>query len=274
MKEMAPLHARDWVEFVDPENPDEIYKCDLTWLTSNWSCIYGAGCQGIDADKPDSGCCSDGAYYTDKADEDRTQIVAKRLTPEMWQFYNEAQPKTKNGKWQISEVGLDRDRKTRRIGDSCIFLNRRGHTAPGYTGQMGCVLHHLAEKEGIHFSKTKPDVCWQLPIRRSFEVREMGDRELQVVVIGEYERVAWGDGGLDFDWYCTDNPEAHVGKVPVYLSNQDELIALMGESAYQILKKHCDDRMEVVEFTRKANRKRLLPLIQIHPATLAAQKRN
>jgi hypothetical protein len=271
MNEVPTLHARDWVEFVDPENPDEIYKCDLTWLTSNWSCIYGNGCKGIDKEHPDSGCCSDGAYYTDKEDEQRTDIVAKRLTREMWQFYDEAQPKNKNGKLKISEVGLDKDRKTRKVQGSCIFLNRRGHVAPDYTGEMGCVLHHLAAKEGVHFSKIKPDVCWQLPMRRSFEKREVGEQEISVTVIGEYERAAWGDGGLEFDWYCTDNPEAHIGKQPVYISNSEELKAMMSESAYKILKQHCDNRMELIAISAKANKKRLLPLLQIHPATQAAQ---
>ena len=158
MSEFPTLHSRDWVEFVDPENPDEIYKCDLTWLTSNWSCIYGNGCQGIDKEFPDSGCCSDGAYYSDKDDQRRTEEVAKRLTPQMWQFYYEARNnKSKSKKLNISEIGLDRDSKTRKVDGSCIFLNRRGFTSDEYKGEIGCVLHHLAEKEGIHFSQTKPD---------------------------------------------------------------------------------------------------------------------
>jgi hypothetical protein len=101
----------------------------------------------------------------------------------MWQYFDEAQPKKAKGKMQISEVGLDKDRKTKKIDDSCIFLNRKGYTAPGFTGDFGCVLHHLAQKEDIHFVETKPDVCWQLPIRRSFEQREFGEQEITVNVI-------------------------------------------------------------------------------------------
>ncbi|NCX69151.1 MAG: hypothetical protein EBW86_00775, partial [Rhodobacteraceae bacterium] len=29
--------AREWVEFPNPDNASEIYKCDLTWLTSYWN---------------------------------------------------------------------------------------------------------------------------------------------------------------------------------------------------------------------------------------------
>lgn len=272
MPEVKPNFARDWVEFNDPAKPEELYKCDLTWLTSYWTCIYGSGCCGIDADKPDAGCCSDGAYYSDEDDEKRTLEVAKRLTRDMWQYFDEAQPKKAKGKMQISEVGLDKDRKTKKIDDSCIFLNRKGYTAPGFTGDFGCVLHHLAQKEDIHFVETKPDVCWQLPIRRSFEQREFGEQEITVNVIGEYERLAWGDGGAEFDWYCTSNTEAHVGREPVYLSNKVELTALMGEPAYAVLKMHCDNRIEAIAAARKEQKKRELPLFVIHPATIAAGK--
>lgn len=274
MPEVKDGFARDWVEFADPLAPDELYKCDLTWLTSYFTCIYGAGCCGVDADKPNAGCCSDGAYYTDAADEARTEEIAKQLTRDMWQFFDAAQPDKPGKKLKVSEVGLDRDRKTRMIDDSCIFLNRVGYEAPGYTGSFGCVLHHLAQKTGVHFVDTKPDVCWQLPIRRSFEHRELGDRTQSVTVIGEYERLAWGDGGLDFDWYCTANTEAHVGQEPVYLSNRTELEKLMSVPAYEILKGYCDARMEAIALAAREMRERSLPLFIIHPATLQADRAN
>ena len=88
-------------------------------------------------------------------------------------------------------------------------------------------------------------------------------------MLGEYERLAWGDGGEDFDWYCTSNSDAHVGTQPVYLSNRAELVALMGQAAYDILAKLCDTRVEGI----RAAQARSLPLFVIqHPATLQAQK--
>ena len=270
--EVAPNFVRDWVEFENPANPEEIFKCDLTWLTSYWQCIYGNGCCGIDADKPDAGCCSDGAYYTGKEDEKRVFEAAKKLTRADWQFYDQARPKKVGGKLQITEIGLDKDRKTKKIKDSCIFLNRVGYEAPGYTGSFGCALHHLALKEQVHFVDTKPDICWQLPIRRSWETREYGDEQITVVVIGEYTRTAWGEGGADFDWYCTSNSEAHVGRVPVYQSSEVELTKMMGPKGYAELVKLCDSRMAAISATRKAQKKRELPLFVIHPATKAVQE--
>ncbi len=259
MSEVSAGFARDWVEFTDPEDDEQIYKCDLTWLTSNWTCVYGDGCKGVFKDQPNSGCCTEGAMYSDDEDELRVIKAAKRLTPDMWQFYDEAH---KKGKFEISEVDEDKERKTRTVNGSCIFLNRKGEF-----GTFGCVLHHLALKEGSHFLDVKPDVCWQLPIRRSFEVREVGEREYAVTVIGEYERLAWGDGGEDFDWYCSSDSDAHVGKEPVYLSNSAELKALMGENNYAILKEICDKRMEGIALAKAKS----LPLFVIqHPATVAA----
>ncbi len=270
--EVSPNFVRDWVEFINPASPEEIFKCDMTWLTSYWQCIYGNGCCGIDADKPDAGCCSDGAYYTSKDDEARTLKAAKKLSKATWQFYDQARPKKSGGKLQISEIGLDKDRKTKKIKDSCIFLNRTDYKAPGFTGSPGCVLHHLAEKEGVHVVETKPDICWQLPLRRSWETREVGDNSITVVVIGEYERSSWGEGGADFDWYCTSNSEAHTGKLPVYKSSKVELLTMMGKSGYEELAKLCDSRMAAIAATRREQKRRELPLFVIHPATKAAQE--
>ena len=131
------------------------------------------------------------------------------------------------------------------------------------------MLHHLALKRNIHFVDTKPDVCWQLPLRRSFETREVGEREYSITVIGEYERLGWGDGGDDFDWYCTSNTDAHVGSEPVYISNKAELSQLMGKDAYAILAEHCDRRVQGIRDAQK----RSLPLFVIqHPASIAAGK--
>ena len=60
--------------------------------------------------------------------------------------------------------------------------------------------------------ETKPDVCWQLPLRRQFRDVTRGDQTTYTeVTLGEYVREGWGPGGHDLDWYCTSNTEAHIG---------------------------------------------------------------
>jgi hypothetical protein len=99
----------------------------------------------------------------------------------------------------------------------------------------------LALKEGASPIDLKPDVCWQLPIRRQFVEVDPGDGETYTEVqIGEYVRAGWGPGGHDLDWYCSSNTDAHVGAEPVYLSQSDELIALMGQAGYAELVRHCE----------------------------------
>ena len=183
MAEINTNFPRDWFEFPDPLNPKQIFKCDLTWLTSNWNCVFGSGCKGIDENFPDHGCCSDGAYYNGAGDEKRVTKAAKRLSKEMWQNYEVAR---KGKSFKITEIGLDKERKTRKVNKTCIFFNEKSFSEEYF----GCALHHLANKEQVHYLETKPDICWQLPLRRSWESREVGDKKYEIVVIGEYTREA------------------------------------------------------------------------------------
>jgi hypothetical protein len=219
---------RQWIEFVDPADDAQIFRCDLTWLLSRWTCIYGSGCKGILADRPDDGCCSHGAYYSDKDDEKRVKRFAKDLTADEWQFRKQG---LKSG---ITEVE-DGKRRTRRYDGACIFLNR-----PGFSAGAGCALHLHALHVDRHPLETKPDVCWQLPVRRSYDrVTRPDDTEVLITTIGEYDRRGWGAGGHDLNWYCSGATEAHVAEEALYLGYAPELIQLMGQPAYDVLAGIC-----------------------------------
>jgi len=221
---------RAWVEFTDPVDADQVFRCDLTWLTSSWTCIYGSGCKGIYAGRPDDGCCTLGAHFSDKDDEKRVKKWAAEQTAEDWQFH---------GAKKTTEKDDEGDRKTRVVDGACVFLNR-----PGFPAGAGCVLHQLALRKGLPITETKPEVCWQLPIRRTYRHVERPDgTEYLEISVGEYDRRGWGEGGHDLSWYCTGNTEAHVASSPVYLSGHDELVALMGEAAYAELVRLCDERV-------------------------------
>jgi hypothetical protein len=222
--------ARAWVEFPDPADEEQLFRCDLTWLTSRWNCIFGSGCQGIQAGRADDGCCTLGAHFSDEDDEKRVAGHVARLTPDIWQHHDEG---AKNG-WTSEDE--DGDRQTRPYKGSCIFQNR-----PGFAGGAGCSLHILAVKEGREPLETKPDVCWQLPIRRTFRtVERQDDTSYTEVSIGEYDRRGWGPGGHDLDWYCSGNTEAHTAPEPVFRTHAAELTELMGAAAYAELVRHCE----------------------------------
>ena len=74
-------------------------------------------------------------------------------------------------------------------------------------------------------------MCWQLPIRRTYDrVTRPDGTEMLVVTISEYDRRGWGAGGHDLDWYCSGNTEAHVARDPVFVSCERELRELMGDA--------------------------------------------
>ena len=248
MPEVRPDFSRDWVEFVDPADPKGVVRGDLTWLLSSWTCVYGRGCQGVVEGRADDGCCTHGAFWSDDEDEARVTAYAKQLKAKHWQH---AAVGRELGIAELDELEGEPARRTRTVDGACVFLNR-----PGFSGGEGCALHALAERTGRHPLETKPDVCWQLPVRRTQEwVTRPDEVEVLVTSIGEFDRRAWGPGGADLHWWCTSSPDAHVGAEPLYLTYAAELTALLGAAAYAELARLCAERRD------------LLPQ---HPATAAA----
>lgn len=181
------MFPRAWVELPDPADERQVFRCDLTWLTSSYTCIFGQGCRGIYAESPDTGCCTLGAHFSDRDDERRVAAYVKQLTPEQWQFH----PGQEVRKRDWVDTDEDGERKTRTLeheGQSaCIFHNRTDFP----TG-AGCALHGLALEQGRHPLETKPDVCWQLPMRRTYRDVERPDGTSYLEVsIGEYDRRGW-----------------------------------------------------------------------------------
>lgn len=252
MKEVLLGFPREWIEFADPGDEDHLIRADLTWLMSRWSCIYGTGCKGIIAGRAVEGCCSHGAFFTDKDDVKRVRAAVKKLSPETWQRHRKG---FKN--WtEVDELDDKPARRTATREDGpCVFQND-----PDFAGGAGCALHGQALRDGVHPLEYKPDVCWQLPIRRGQDwVTRPDETRILVTTIGEFDRRAWGSGGHDLDWWCTSSPDAHVGAEPVYVSYGPELTALLGDKAYAMLAEVCQQRA--------ASR----GLIAIHPATTAKQ---
>ncbi|RCG23509.1 hypothetical protein DTL70_12570 [Streptomyces diacarni] len=248
-EEVALDFTRAWVEFPDPADDEQVFRCDLTWLTSRWNCLFGNGCQGITEGRAEDGCCTLGAHFSDEEDEERVASHVARLTPEMWQHHDVG-----TGALGWAEVNEEGERQTRRWKGACIFHNRAG-----FEGGSGCALHLLALREGREPLETKPDVCWQVPIRRTYEWVELPDgEEVLYVSIGEYDRRGWGGGGHDLHWWCTAAPSAHGAGRPVYLSYRAELTELMGKAAYEHLAELCAQRLA-----------HQLPLMAPHPATEA-----
>jgi len=226
---------REWVEFDDPDEEGRRWQIDVTFLTSSWTCIFGCGCQGVLTEKAPEmaqGCCSYGAHFSNRKDRNAVVKAAKDLSNDEWQFAKQGREKgiyAKAGKDDGKQTW-----RTRLVDDACIFLNR-----PGFENGPGCALHQHAMRTGKHHSDIKPEVCWQLPLRR--EDLEMDDGTV-VSVLSQFDRDGWGEGGDDFAWWCTEAPEAFTGSVPVYRSMDTELRKMLGKRLYPVVVEYLEDR--------------------------------
>jgi hypothetical protein len=188
------------------------------------------------------GCCSYGAHFVDDADAAKVEEVARHLSPSQWQFKDEAAHgvivRTSDDEG-VEEI------TTRLVDDACIFLNR-----PDFERGPGCAIHIYAHDEGVSFVPLKPDVCWQLPLRREESVDSAG---WITTTITQWDRRHWGTGGDDFHWWCTESPEAFTGRATVFSSMHEELVALVGQWAYDALGTHLAQRSQSVRAVRLAH---------------------
>jgi len=242
--------VREWVTFDDPKDEGRRWQVDVTFLLSSWQCIFGQGCQGVLTEKAPElvlGCCSYGAHFSDRADRDHVVRVAKALSDDEWQF-----AKIGRKKGIYAKVGRDEDGvmewRTRLVDDACIFLNR-----DGFANGPGCAIHQHAMRTKQHHADLKPEVCWQVPLRRLDDEQDDGS---VVSTLTEFGRSGWGEGGDDFAWWCTEEPEAFTGREPVYVTMADELQRMMGKRLYRSVAAYLD--------TRRADR--AMPAVA-HPAS-------
>ncbi|MDY3128059.1 MAG: hypothetical protein SOW59_08070 [Corynebacterium sp.] len=269
--ELPPDFPREWLEFIDPRDPLHTFSIDLTWLESHYSCQFGTErCLGIDANNPAVGCCGHGAYMADEIDRDQLYDAVAAMPQKFWQLRPEgvdeflaAEDPLELEPWLVWDE-LDGDDgepepalKTPIVDGACIFANR-----PGWPTGPGCALHQWALADARDLTVVKPEVCWQLPIRRHEDWEERADgQEILRTIISEYDRRGWGNGGEDFDWYCSTDPRCHINAEPVWRSHAAELTALLGTECYEIVVQHCKQR----ERARIAGVQ-----FPTHPATYAA----
>jgi hypothetical protein len=227
---LAPADAHEWVSFEDPEE-QRTWRFDVTFLLSHWECIFGRGCQGVltgPAPELVQGCCSYGAHFTSDDDLARVKAAARTLTAEQWQFADRARH---GGVARRNSEGVT---VTRMVEGACIFLNR-----PGFPRGPGCALHSAALERDQAPMDLKPDVCWQLPLRREDTTNPDGS---VTSTVGQWDRKHWGAGGEEFAWWCTEAPEAFRGATAVWRHMQPELRALVGDAIFELVAPYLETR--------------------------------
>lgn len=238
-----PDQAHEWFSYEDDDG--DTYLFDVSFFASNYRCIFGEGCQGVlneSAPELEQGCCSYGAHFVDKDDRRKLEAAAQRLTSDHWQFKGVAAKrggpikKNKAGEWT-----------TRLVEDACIFLNR-----PGFQAGAGCALHTAALEMGERPLDWKPEVCWQVPLRLTEAVEESGHR---VFTLREWKRRDWGEGGAEFHWWCTEEPDAFVDHRAAYETLRDEMVEMVGEEPYEKLVEYLESRRQTVFLPHPAVRR-------------------
>jgi hypothetical protein len=201
-----------------------VWRFDVEFLRSNWTCLWGRGCLGIlsePAPELGQGCCSVGAEMGDQDEARLISALAATLEPARFQFHGEA---------RAEGIFADASRTNTRVVDgACIFLNR-----PGFDGGAGCALHLAAVEFGEPPRDWKPSVCWQLPIRVDWHDAGNGS---EVATVRRWTRADWGEEGKTMAWCCTEGERAYVGDRPVVESLAEELETIVGPDVFAQLRR-------------------------------------
>ncbi|MCU1391939.1 MAG: hypothetical protein JWM34_367 [Ilumatobacteraceae bacterium] len=211
-------------ELIEIDAGDTVWRFDAAFLRSNWTCIWGRGCHGIEAERAADlglGCCSVGAELDGIDEAKMVSALADTLDPALFEHHAEA---------RSGGVFSDERRVNTRVVDgACIFLNR-----PGFDGGAGCALHLAAVAAGEPPIEWKPSVCWQLPIRVDWEA---GAGDVEIATVRHWTRADWGDDGDEMAWCCTEGPEAYVGDSRVIDSLASELTEIVGAPVFVELRR-------------------------------------
>ncbi len=206
------------------DDGDTAWRFETSFLTSNWTCIWGRGCQGIlpePAEHLGHGCCSMGADLDGEDEARNVSALAATLEPSRFEHHATAR--------EHGVFSDDSHSSTRVVDGACIFLNR-----PGFPGGEGCALHLEAVRSGESPVVWKPSVCWQLPIKVDWEA---GEGDTEVATVRRWERRDWGAEGETMAWCCTEGERAYVGEETVLDSLGEELEAIVGPTVYVELRR-------------------------------------
>ncbi len=126
-----------WVSFDAPDGDTWLF--DLSFFGSNWHCIYGNGCGGIEEEVDvagQRGCCSYGAHFADDADLVRVMRVAEALPNDLWQHHTQRSELDEPTLDELTRALTTLDDEGARVttveDGACVFLNR-----PGFAGGAG-----------------------------------------------------------------------------------------------------------------------------------------
>ena len=206
------------------------WEFDLTFMLSNYRCIWGRGCPDTRltaAQRP-------GMLRGRRGDLQRRRRQARQRgsqedprTRQAVDRRGRAQLPGGAGARRPDPCGKARFKResvhTRLYRGACIFHNRVDHP-----GGAGCALHVAALRRGENPMDWKPRICWQVPL--FFDI----DKKTKTTMVRAYRTVDWGGEGI-LDWWCTVQADAFSADQPVYVTMDAELPRVCGAAVYDEL---------------------------------------
>lgn len=242
--------TRETVTFRDSDGWN--WEFDLTFLLSNYQCIWGRGCPDTRLESSSRGCCVEGVeIYQGKGDtpgSDDLKMIrgrVKQMTDEDWQNREVALRRAGRDPWGKARFKRD-SVHTRLYRGACIFHNR-----PDHAGGAGCALHVAAVRRGENPMDWKPQICWQVPLFCEI------DDTTKTTTVRASRTLDWGGEGI-IDWWCTEHEDAFSSDQPVYVSMEAELRRVCGGAVYDELAAYCQAR----QGARKPRGLTQLPMVQ------------
>lgn len=227
--------TRETVTFLDADGWS--WEFDLTFMLSNYRCIWGRGCPDTRLQHTVRGCCVEGVeIYQGDGDtpgaEDLKNVRGrvKQMTDEDWQ--NRQVALRRGGRDPWGKARFKRDSvHTRLYRGACIFHNRVDHP-----GGPGCALHVAALRRGENPMDWKPRICWQVPLFLD------NDDDTKTTLVRACRTVDWGGEGIH--WWCTEQPDAFGADEPLYVTMAAELRRMCGAAVYDELAAYCQARRD------------------------------
>lgn len=212
------------------------WEFDVTFMLSNYRCIWGCGCPDTSRQGTARGCCVEGVeIYTGSGDADGREDLSKirgrvrQLTDADWQNRNVALRRGGRDPWAKARFRRD-SVHTRIHRGACIFHNDVDHPAGA-----GCAFHLAALRLGENPIDWKPAICWQVPL--FFET----DEHTETTTVRPSRTADWG-GEDAVTWWCTEHPDAFSGTRALYRTMEDELRRVCGDEVYEELNAYCAER--------------------------------
>lgn len=238
-----------WVEIRTEESA---WLVDMEFLLSSYQCTWGTECNGINPERPDLGCCANGAYL-EKEDIELLKKRVPELTAEVWENKREKYIDTVRTRNKLG-ITTKKDKKTSIVDpknsvSGCVFAN-----SADFAGGAGCALHISALSRGESPFDWKPSICWQMPLLVDYSE----ETDLHILRMFHWSQE-------EYPWFCSQDEISWVAEKPLYQTMNEELKRLCDSYDKTIFPKLmliCDTAWKQAKL-KKPEKKRIPVTVQV-----------